>query len=163
VGFQARDNYGDFSDESHRAERLPRVRIADNFFASRHAARLVVRRRSRGGSRREANNYALSLVDLQRYAEAKSLLCKTIPVARRVLGNSHNLTLKMRNVYAAALYRDAGASLDNLREAVMTLEEIEPTARRVLGSAHPTVLTIVGDLQCARDELAARETPSRSK
>ena len=45
----------------------------------------------------------------------------------------------------------------------MTLEEIEPTARRVLGSAHPTVLTIVGDLQCARDELAARETPSRSK
>ena len=35
---------------------------------------------------REANNYAISLSKLQRYEEAKSLLRKTIPVARRVLG-----------------------------------------------------------------------------
>ena len=33
--------------------------------------------------------------------------------------------------------RDDGATLDDLREAVTTLEETERTARRVLGGAHP--------------------------
>ena len=32
-----------------------------------------------------------------------------------------------------ALYEDPDATLDDLREAVTTLEEIEPTARRVFG------------------------------
>ena len=44
----------------------------------------------------------------------------------------------MRWIYAQALYKDDGATLDDLREAVTTLEEIERTARRVLGSAHPS-------------------------
>ena len=60
-----------------------------------------------------------------------------MPVARRVLGDSHELTLKMRYNYAKALYRADGATLDDLREAVTTLEETTRTARRVLGSAHP--------------------------
>merc|ERR1712139_77925 len=42
-----------------------------------------------------AANYAASLHDLKRFEEAKSLLRKTIPVARRVLGESSDLTLKM--------------------------------------------------------------------
>ena len=33
--------------------------------------------------------------------------------------------------------RDPGATLDDLREAVATLEETAPTARRVFGGAHP--------------------------
>ena len=37
-----------------------------------------------------------------------------------------------------ALHADDDATLDDLREAVTSLEEIEPIARRVLGSAHPT-------------------------
>ena len=36
---------------------------------------------------REAGNYALLLCRLKHYAEAKSLLLKMVPVARRVLGN----------------------------------------------------------------------------
>ena len=32
---------------------------------------------------------------------------------------------------------DTGATLDDLREAVTTLEELERTARRVFGGAHP--------------------------
>merc|ERR1719409_1104523 len=35
---------------------------------------------------RAANNYANSLVDLERFEEAKALLRRTIPVTRRVLG-----------------------------------------------------------------------------
>ena len=33
------------------------------------------------------------------------------------------LTLKMRWIYAKALYKDPGATLDDLREAVTTLED----------------------------------------
>ena len=52
-----------------------------------------------------------------------------------------------------------GATLDNLREAVSTLEDTERTARRVLGSAHPTTERIERALRNAREILAARETP----
>ena len=107
-----------------------------------------------------ANNYALSLDDLKRFEEAKSLLRKTIPVARRVLGESHILTLRMRSIYAEALYKDDAATLDDLREAVTTLEDTERTARRVLGGAHPNTTGIERELREARAALAAREAPS---
>ena len=62
--------------------------------------------------------------------------------------------------YAIALYVDDGATLDDVREAVTTIEELERTARRVLGSAHPTTVAMERDLQTARAVLRARETPS---
>ena len=111
---------------------------------------------------REANNYANTLVDLGRFDEAKSVLRKMMPVARRVLGDSKDVTLTMRCAYARALYDDDGATLDDLREAVNMIEELERTARRVLGGAHP-LTTIIGlKLQDARATLRARETPSRN-
>ena len=84
------------------------------------------------------------------------MLRKLIPVARRVLGESHDLTLTMRRIYAQSLYKDDRASLDDLREAVTTLEETERTARRVLGSTHPLAEAIAGSLRNAR--AALRET-----
>ena len=82
-------------------------------------------------------------------------------MARRVLGDSNDLTLRMRKVYAEALYQDPGATLDDLREAVNMLEELERTARRVLGGAHPTTESIEYHLREARAVLRAREgTPS---
>ena len=81
---------------------------------------------------RAANNYAWGLYELERFEEVKSLLRKTIPAARRVFGESHNLTLRMRWSYARALYHDDDATLDDVRESVTTLEETERTARRVL-------------------------------
>ena len=102
-----------------------------------------------------ATNYASCLGDLQRHKEAKSLLRKTIPVARRVIGEGHTVTLKMRSTYATALCRDDAATLDDLREAVTTLEEIERTARRVLGGAHPITNGIERELQESRAALRA--------
>jgi tetratricopeptide (TPR) repeat protein len=103
-----------------------------------------------------ASNYASSLSYLQRHTEVKALLREAMPVARRVLGESHELTLKMMTNYTDALYRDTGATLDDLREAVTTLEETERIARRVLGGAHPLAAEIEGDLQDARDVLKQR-------
>ena len=81
-----------------------------------------------------------------------------MPVARRVLGENHELTLKMRWNHAVALSNAEGATLDDLREAVTTLEDTERTARRVLGGAHPTATGIEDHLRKARAALRARET-----
>ena len=104
-----------------------------------------------------AINYAISLHDLRRFHEAKAILRKTIPVVRRVLGDSHEITFQVRWIYAWALYKDSGATLDNVREAVTTLGESEPIARRVLGGAHPTAVGIEISLQNARAALRARK------
>ena len=108
-----------------------------------------------------AHNYATSFINLRRFDESKALYHQAIPVARRVLGESHELTLQMRIGYGLALWVGA-ASLDDLREAVTTLEETERTARRVLGGAHPTTSAIEEPLQHAGARLRAYETPSGS-
>ena len=104
-----------------------------------------------------ALNYASTLGDLERFEEAKRVLRKVMPVARPVWGENHEFTLKMRWVYALMLYRDDGATLDDLREAVTTLDETERIARRVLGGTHPHVQGIECELEAARAALRARE------
>ena len=107
-----------------------------------------------------ANNYARSLLDLRRFEEVRSLLRKTIPIARRVLGESHEFTLVIRSNYAAALYKDDGATLDDLFEAITTLEDTGQIARRVFGGAHPITTGVECWLRRARAALRARETGS---
>ena len=85
-----------------------------------------------------------------------------MPVARRVHGEGHTVTLKMRWNYGAALYADPTATLDDLREAVTTLEDTKRIARRVLGGAHPDTTGVENNLRYARAALRARETPSAS-
>ena len=108
-----------------------------------------------------ANNYAWGLCGLKRFEEAKALLRKPMRVARRVLGENHELTLVLSWAYARALYSAEGATLDNLREAVTTLEKTERIARRVLGGAHPTTTGIDDHLRNARTVLRAREAGHR--
>ena len=109
-----------------------------------------------------ASNYANSLLELKRFEEPKTLLNKTLPAARRVLGESHEITLHSRTIYAQALYADPDATLDDDREAVTTLEDAERTARRVLGGAHPNMAKIERSLQQARAILHAREGSVKS-
>ena len=64
-----------------------------------------------------------------------------------------------------AVALDSGATLDDLREAVTTLEDTERIARLVFGGEHPTTTGIEDALQDARVALwrrrlgHARETP----
>ena len=103
-----------------------------------------------------ALNYAGTLCCLKRFEEAKSLMRKPVLVSRRILGETNATTLKMRWSYAQALYLDTGATFDDLREAINTLEEIEPTARRVLGGAHPLTKGIDIALRRTRARAALR-------
>ena len=108
----------------------------------------------------EASNYAGVLNELNRFQEVKSWLCKRIPVARRVIGENHSVTLTLRRNYARALYEDTGATLNDVREAVMILEDIAGTSRRVIGGAHPLTEGIESHLRKSRAALRARETLS---
>ena len=106
--------------------------------------------------------YTSTLRGLKRFEEAKSLMRKTMPVARRVLGESHELTLRVSYNYAEVLYKADSATLDDRRAALTTLEDTERTARRVLGGAHPTTMDIGGCLQESRAVLHAHETGNLS-
>ena len=65
----------------------------------------------------------------------------------------------MRSLYAEMLHKKDGTTLDDLREAVTTLEDTARIARRVLGGAHPLTETIDSELEKTRAALRARETP----
>ena len=103
-----------------------------------------------------ANNYAIYLNKAKRFEETKSVLRKMVPVARRVLGEPHELTLSMKKVYAQMLYNDTSATLDDLREAVTRLEDAERIAQRVLGRAHPDTAEIENSLRESRAALQLR-------
>ena len=51
-------------------------------------------------------------------------------------------------------------TLDDLREAMETLEDAERIARRVFGGAHLNAVEIGDSLRTARAVLRARDTPS---
>jgi hypothetical protein len=106
-----------------------------------------------------ALNYGESLtsnLDLNCLKEAKVLMSKTVPMARRVLGENHTITLRMRLIYAQAVCRDASATLDDIRESVETIEDTERIARRLFGSAHPITTLAEESLRQSRAVLRAR-------
>ena len=107
----------------------------------------------------QPETYASSLIKLRRFEEAKSLLRKTMPVARRIIRDTDIMTLKLRLCYVHALHTDPAATLDDIREAVTTLEDVERIARRVFGSAHPITMIAERELRYWRAALRARETP----
>ena len=125
-----------------------------------YSGRLKLRGEEHNQTLFAAYNYANLLVHLEHYAEAKALLRKVIPVARRVLGENNDMTLRMRWTSAMALHDDPSATLDDFREAVNTLEDTEQTARRVLGGAHPTTGLIERSLHRARAALRPGDVES---
>jgi hypothetical protein len=86
-----------------------------------------------------------------------------MPVARRVLGDTNEYALRVRWLYAWALYKDAGATLDDLREAVTTLESVATSWKQVFGQAHPETPKVQGTLEMARKKLADARAAASNK
>ncbi len=106
--------------------------------------------------------YANSLVQRRRFVEVKVLMRKTIPVAGRFLGENSNFTLKMRWIYAMALYEDPAATLDDVRKGVEILESVAPLWTRIFGPAHPETPLVQGALKLARELLPTYVAASSS-
>ena len=139
--------------------KLGRLEQALNQYRVAYSSTLKIHGEEHSETLRASNNYANTLASLKRFEEAKALLRKTLPVARRVLGDCNDTALTTRWIYARALYNDDGATLDDLREAVETLEDTVRIVRRVFGAAHPLTPGIEGSLQNARAALRSREAP----
>ena len=107
-----------------------------------------------------ASNYTNLLIALQRFEEARSLLRKMIPVARRALEEGDVNTLRMRWIYARALYMDEGATRDDLREAVATLDTVANSWKHIFGPAHPETPKAQDALKIARGALAKHAAAS---
>ena len=107
---------------------------------------------------REANNYAVVLLSLERHAEAKPILYKAIPNARRTLGAEHDLTLNLRKFYGQFLYEDPSASRADVVEAIEIIEDVQRRARRVFGPDHPNWTYLPRELTAAREKLASFDT-----
>ena len=122
-----------------------------------YSGRMELYGEEHGETVRDAFNYAVSLVRLKRFEEARSLLRRTLPIVQRVARDSSEVSIRMKTLYAQSLYHDAAATLDDLRQAVMTIEDTIQIARRVFGGAHPTTEEMEVALRDAQKVLHARE------
>ena len=154
--YVVQNNLANTYDKLERREEALRIR------RDVYSGRYTILGKEHGETLLAANNYASSLVRTDRFEEARSLMRKMMPVARRVAGDHNENTLQLRANYAIALYTNDGATLDDLREAVTTLEDAERTTRRVLGGAHPNMAKIERSLQQARAILHEREGSVKS-
>ena len=156
------EDYGQLNDRND----LKHHKVAAFAHVERHLVAIQTKTNGSCKQERETNkavvNYALTLHELKRFEDVKALLRKLLPVARRVLGENNEVTLRMTINYAMALYVDTSATLDDIREAVTTLEDTTRIGRRVFGGAHPLVEAFEVALRNARSKLSARETPSTS-
>ena len=89
---------------------------------------------------------ARSLVELGRYADAKSLM---LPLLRGLDSRVEQNPL-MRRVYAETLYKTEGASRDDVSKAATTLEDVLSVMRKRLGAGHPDTLGTLTELDRAR-------------
>jgi hypothetical protein len=98
-----------------------------------------------------ASNYALSLLDLRHFKEAKKVLRKVMPVARRVLGTEHHLTFSLREDLCRATL-DGDSSANEKRDALKMLEDTLGVMRRVLGPQHPDTQRVQRNLHSYREQ-----------
>ena len=64
--------------------------------------------------------------------------------------------------FAMALYENDRATLEDVREAVETLEDVARLWKRVFGGSHPETQIVQNALEDAREALAARAAASSS-
>ena len=86
-----------------------------------------------------ALNHAHALVDAggAYLVEARSFLLKKIPDARHLLGDEHEVTMKLRLLHAKVVTRDAASSPKDMGRVMEDINELMAISRRVYGDKHP--------------------------
>ena len=125
---------------------LGRIEEALNLYRDVYSEELKLYGRHNKQTLESASNYAMTLLDLERFEEAKILLHKVAPVAQRVCGAEHDLTLSLREDLSRAIL-DGESSAEEKRQALRMLEDVAGVRRRVLGPAHPETLFTQTELE----------------
>ena len=97
------------------------------------------------------------LSDSDYFAECKSQLRELIPLER---GDRASCA---RWLYASVTVQDGDSSVDDLRDAVATLTDLEAKRLRIFGEAHPDTRRLRRSLESAQKALAARVAAAASE
>ncbi|CAH0378807.1 unnamed protein product [Pelagomonas calceolata] len=89
---------------------------------------------------------ARSLIELGRYADAKSLVLRFL----RGIDPGDDKGTYLRRLHAETVYKTEGASRDDVLKAATTLEDVLSLLRRRLGAGHPDTLETLAELDRAR-------------
>ena len=92
-----------------------------------------------------ASSLVNSLIEDNNFAEAKALISETLPIARRVYGDAHDITLGLRYKIPHSIVLNPDATRKDLHGAKEELEDLLRTTRRIFGNSHPRV-QLVRDL-----------------
>ena len=106
-----------------------------------------------------AHSLAITLANLHHrlkdsQSEAKALLNDYMPLAARIHGPNHEMTMRFRGAYAYVLWDDPAHTLDDCLESVAIYEDIERFYLRQLGENYPETLNVRRELEAAREQLA---------
>ena len=107
------------------------------------------------------NGLTISLLDKGEYAEVKSLIRASLPLAERALGSAHDVTSRLYMNLGEALYFDPRRSRDDVVEAGAILKGAAKASKRTLGEAHPLFRLIKIHLIRARNERAFLDLEAR--
>ena len=91
---------------------------------------------------------------MRHYAELHTLARKQIPIARRVLGPEHDITLDLQQTLAHALWFPNDPPRRDLLEAEAILQDVLEMRRHVFGLLHKNTRNVEKDLREVREELA---------
>ena len=95
--------------------------------------------------------------DLEQFDEARAFLRDRIPEAIRALGKDNANTFRLQRMYAQCLYKNEGASREDVTAAIATLEELDRKITRIYGASHPQTGATRSRLAEAREKLAERK------
>ena len=105
----------------------------------------------------DVTNLGESLVHTSHFTEARSLMRKHLPIARRVVGPDHEITYGIIETLAGAMFQNALAPRKDLVEATEMLTKQLKRLRQVLGAAHPDTQRHEGYLKHIQERLAHLE------
>ena len=103
-----------------------------------------------------ALNLANSLCVTAQFTDAAALVNETLPTARRVCGDAHDITLGLRFLLTRSIVLNPDTTQEDLRGAKEEAESLLRTTRRVFGTSHPRVELVRTLLKNANDRLSLR-------
>ena len=103
-------------------------------------------------------NLSVSLTDLKRYEEARSIQRKVIPAALRILGPENDTTLLLLRTNVRSVYSDPKATLADLRQAERSMRDVLQKTRRIYGVSHPDTETCERFMHNVKEILAERNS-----
>ena len=101
-------------------------------------------------------NYALTLIKVERFADARAICRDIVQWAHRNPDSPHSF--HVLKALARSIYEDPNASVEDLREAVRVFENVPAASSRVFGPAHPDTKKYEGILAKAKKALAEKSS-----